>query len=152
LVVVDDATLAEALAAILRQRRIRATQAAMGLDALAQLRRRRFDVLVVDLHMPDMSTGLDLLRQLRAEGKEIPVVLLSAVDGKITGRDVLALDIRAIFDKPVLLASLAHAIDDVARSTVRRPSRRYRNDLNELACPPEVLRPMVRRLVQDGQA
>ena len=58
-----------------------------GADALAAVRERPVDFMVLDVSMPGMS-GLDVLRALRAAGGEYadppPVAMLSAGD---TGRD-----------------------------------------------------------------
>lgn len=53
-------------------------------DALATLRRERFDLILLDTHMPRMRErwdgreGLDLLRQLRAIGVDTPVIMMGA--------------------------------------------------------------------------
>jgi FixJ family two-component response regulator len=44
--------------------------------ALIALQRRSFDVLVSDITMPRLS-GIDLLQQIRADGNDIPVVLVT---------------------------------------------------------------------------
>jgi CheY-like chemotaxis protein len=48
-----------------------------GASALAVIRARGCDLLVSDHRMPEM-TGVDLLRALRAQGNELPVVIISA--------------------------------------------------------------------------
>jgi CheY-like chemotaxis protein len=42
-------------------------EAADGIDALEQLNRRAYDLLITDVHMPRMS-GIDLVRALRRQG------------------------------------------------------------------------------------
>lgn len=51
-------------------------EAATGLEVLDLVRTRTFDVVVLDLSMPGQS-GLDTLKQLRAEHPELPVLVLS---------------------------------------------------------------------------
>ncbi|HEV3503780.1 MAG TPA: response regulator transcription factor [Actinomycetes bacterium] len=53
--------------------------AAGGGQALALLRARRFDLLVLDLGLPDMD-GFDLLDELRRFDQRLPVVILTARD------------------------------------------------------------------------
>lgn len=51
-------------------------EAASGPEVLDLCRKRSFDVVVLDLSMPGPS-GLDTLKQLRAEHSELPVLVLS---------------------------------------------------------------------------
>lgn len=46
-------------------------------DALAWLRRRRFDLVLLDISLPD-RTGLDLLKTMKRELPKLPVLVLSA--------------------------------------------------------------------------
>jgi two-component system KDP operon response regulator KdpE len=46
-------------------------------DAYEHLRREKPDLVILDLGLPDRN-GLELLRQLRDEGLEVPVVILSS--------------------------------------------------------------------------
>jgi DNA-binding NarL/FixJ family response regulator len=55
-------------------------EAANGLEVLDLVRKQSFDVVLLDLHMPDQS-GLDTLKQLRAEHPKLPVLVLS-MDGE----------------------------------------------------------------------
>lgn len=50
--------------------------AANGVEALAEIRRQRPDLVLLDLRMPIMD-GWQLLARLESEGVDIPVVLMS---------------------------------------------------------------------------
>jgi CheY-like chemotaxis protein len=52
----------------------------LGRDALGRLGRERFDLLVIDLHLQDIS-GLDVCRRAREQAgyAAIPILLVSAV-------------------------------------------------------------------------
>lgn len=52
------------------------TEAGTGFQAIECLRRRRFDLAIVDLSMPGMN-GLDLIRRVKAEWPHISVLVLS---------------------------------------------------------------------------
>ena len=56
------------------------TTVAEGSAALGLARTGEFDLVVLDLGLPDMD-GLDVLRELRATGGDLPVVILTARDG-----------------------------------------------------------------------
>jgi CheY-like chemotaxis protein len=52
----------------------------LGREALSRLGRERFDLLVIDLHLPDIS-GLDVCRRAHEHAgyETVPVLLMSAV-------------------------------------------------------------------------
>ena len=52
----------------------------MGRDAVRRAGRERFDLLVVDLHLPDVS-GLDVCRSVKADPRtaSLPILAVSAV-------------------------------------------------------------------------
>jgi DNA-binding response OmpR family regulator len=63
------------------------TVAADGPTALALARDSDFDLLVLDLGLPDLD-GLSVLRTMRAQGQRMPVIILSArdeIEDKVTG-------------------------------------------------------------------
>jgi DNA-binding response OmpR family regulator len=79
LIVDDDAVLRRSLARALRLAGFRTDVAEGGRDALARIAASRPDVVVLDVSMPDLS-GTEVCRRLRADGNEVPVVMLSALD------------------------------------------------------------------------
>ena len=81
LVVDDNATNRRVLRLQLQGWGMRCTDLASGAEALARVRAgERFDVAVLDMHMPDME-GTELAEQLRAlpDGGDLPLVLLSSL-------------------------------------------------------------------------
>jgi DNA-binding NarL/FixJ family response regulator len=54
-----------------------AAEATNGEEVLEKLKADNFDVLVLDLTMPK-KTGLEVLRELKAQGNKIPALILSA--------------------------------------------------------------------------
>ncbi|NYI04923.1 response regulator transcription factor [Allostreptomyces psammosilenae] len=79
LVVDDEEALAELLTMALRYEGWEVRSAADGTGALRQVRRLRPDVVVLDVMLPDM-TGLEVLRRLRRECPDLPVLFLTARD------------------------------------------------------------------------
>jgi two-component system copper resistance phosphate regulon response regulator CusR len=60
-----------------------------GDEALRRARSEEFDLLILDLGLPGKD-GIDVLRELRGEGRPLPVVILSARDrigDTVTGLD-----------------------------------------------------------------
>jgi two-component system, OmpR family, response regulator len=79
LVVDDEAVLAEMVSMALRYEGWNIATAGDGAAALESARTQRPDVVVLDVMLPDMS-GLDVLRKLREESPQLPVLLLTAKD------------------------------------------------------------------------
>jgi two-component system OmpR family response regulator len=79
LVVDDEAVLAEMVSMALRYEGWNIATAGDGAAALEAARSQRPDVVVLDVMLPDMS-GLDVLRKLREENPQLPVLLLTAKD------------------------------------------------------------------------
>ena len=66
LVVDDDFAIRTLIAALLVRKDIAYDMAENGLEAIAKIRRNRYDAIVLDLMMP-LSSGLDVIQYLRAE-------------------------------------------------------------------------------------
>ena len=79
LVVDDEAVLAEMVSMALRYEGWNIASAGDGSSALESARSQRPDVVVLDVMLPDMS-GLDVLRKLREQNPQLPVLLLTAKD------------------------------------------------------------------------
>ena len=79
LVVDDDAGLRRALRRVLSSHGFDVDLAAGGDEALAQLRSRPYDLVVLDVMMPG-TDGIEVCETLRAGGDELPVLMLTARD------------------------------------------------------------------------
>ena len=75
----DDAALRRALRRVLAANGFEVEEAAGGTEALAELRSRSFDLVVLDVLMPGRD-GIEICEQLRAEGDGLPVLMLTARD------------------------------------------------------------------------
>jgi len=119
LVVEDDRTLRMALVFNLEREGYEVRSAVDGEQGLAAARDGRLDLIVLDLMLPAMS-GLEVLRTIRAEGIDTPVVILSAKGGEIdrvVGLKVGADDyIPKPFSRPELLARVESVLRRQRRS------------------------------------
>jgi signal transduction histidine kinase len=82
--------------------------------ALVALRRTPFDVLVSDVHMPSMS-GMDLLAQVRADGLDIPVVLLTGDPTLDSAMKAIEHGVLRYLTKPVAPGALLLVVNHVVR-------------------------------------
>jgi two-component system nitrogen regulation response regulator NtrX len=116
LVVDDERGICDQLTGILRDEGFSVTAVATGEEALVAVSREIFDLVLLDVWLPGID-GIEALRQLRAAGHQIPVVLIS-------GHATAELAVRAVregaldfLEKPLALErvlvtvhnALAHA-------------------------------------------
>ncbi|MGD0560919.1 MAG: response regulator transcription factor [Streptosporangiaceae bacterium] len=122
LVADDEQFLRDAVAASLRFLGFDVTTAETGGDALRLARDRPFDLVVLDVKLPDVD-GFDIVRRLRRDGSRIPVIFLTARDtqaDKITGLTIGGDDYMT---KPFGLEELAARIRTVLRRTRPTPAQ-----------------------------
>lgn len=113
--------------------RIRIVNAATGGAALAALEREPVDVVLLDLHLPDLS-GAEVLRRIRASGRAraVPVVVLSAdaTAGRIS--ELAEAGVHAYLTKPLdvgtFIETLRTALGTPAESTAGDAVARERRD------------------------
>jgi two-component system OmpR family response regulator len=116
LVVDDEPFLRDAVAASLRFLGFEVITADTGAGALRLARARPFDLVVLDVMLPD-TDGFEVVRRLRADGCRVPVIFLTArdtQDDKVAG---LTLGGDDYLTKPFGLEELAARIRTVLRRT-----------------------------------
>src|SRR5688500_7829695 len=79
LVVEDESSIRELLAASLRFAGFQVDTAATGAEALRLVERERPDLMLLDVMLPDRD-GFEVVRWLRAAGQNVPVLFLTARD------------------------------------------------------------------------
>ncbi|MFC6585456.1 response regulator [Sulfitobacter aestuariivivens] len=81
LIVDDDPQIRSVLRIALKQAGMQISEAGDGAEGLAKARSGRFDLVVLDIGLPEMD-GLEVCRALRA-GDQTPVLFLTARDDEI---------------------------------------------------------------------
>jgi len=119
LVVDDEPFLREAVAASLRFLGFQVTTADTAADALRLARDRPFDLVVLDVMLPD-GDGFEVVRRLRRDGFGVPVIFLTARDTEADKVAGLSLGGDDYMTKPFGLEELAARVRTVLRRT-RRP-------------------------------
>ena len=109
LLIEDDAALRLGLARQLETDGYRVDHAADGESGLYQAQEYPVDIVVVDLGLPRLG-GLDVVKRLRAEGRTVPILILTARGSwqeKVTGLEAGADDyLLKPFEYPELAARL----------------------------------------------
>jgi DNA-binding response OmpR family regulator len=115
----DDALIASGIVAGLNAQGLTVDHATTAANAEAMLRAANFDVLILDLGLPD-EDGISLLRRLRQQGMELPVLVLTARDAvsdRVTGLQAGADDYLL---KPFDLRELAARLHTLMRRMAGR--------------------------------
>lgn len=125
----DHPMIRTAIEVLLRDTRFEiAGTAANGVEALREVEEVKPDILLLDLQMPE-STGMDVLRQLRAEGSTLPVVLLTAAIDDSSLMEAKELHVQGMVLKNSDPAYLLECLDRVgAGGTWIDPELRSRSD------------------------
>jgi two-component system response regulator PhoP len=131
LLVEDDPNLSRSLAAQLEQAGYSVEKSTDGREGLYYAREYPVDLAIVDLGLPSMS-GVELIKQLRADGKEYPILVLTARDRWQDKVEVLKLGADDYVVKPFNVEELLARVD----ALLRRASGWAQS---ELVCGPIVL-------------
>jgi two-component system response regulator ResD len=109
LIVDDEEPLRSLVRLYLEQERFYVDEATNGRDALLKVNQQHYDLLVLDLMMPELD-GWEVCRQIRRMGKDLPIIMLTAkteVEDKLMGFDIGADDyISKPFDPRELVARI----------------------------------------------
>lgn len=132
----DEKDLSKALAAILKHNGYSVDAVYNGRDALDYLLGGDYDCAILDIMMP-LLDGISVLKEIRHEGLDLPVVMLTAkseIDDKVLGLDSGADD---YVTKPFVAKELIARIRAVTRrkSETESPNLSFENiTLNRSTC------------------
>jgi len=114
LLVEDDPNLSRSLAAQLEQAGYAVSTATDGREGLYLAREYPVDLAIVDLGLPTLS-GVELIKSLRADGKDYPILVLTARDRWQDKVEVLKLGADDYVVKPFNVEELLARVDALLR-------------------------------------
>ena len=118
----DDEALGAVCTRILNRAGYRVTVVRDGKSAWQALSREKFDLLVTDNDMPNL-TGMQLVAKLRLNKMDIPIILASGSADFFSGDEYRWLNLSACLQKPFMPGELVQAVARVLSSaTARGPS------------------------------
>ncbi|MBB5518810.1 response regulator [Amphiplicatus metriothermophilus] len=118
LLVEDNIVNRQVVGALLRPLNVDVTEAENGAEALQRLAAERFDIVLMDLHMPVMD-GLTATREIRHSGAawaSVPVIAITAAASEEDRRACFAAGINDFLPKPVKADLLASSIGRFLRA------------------------------------
>lgn len=133
LVVEDEPTIADAVAARLRAEGFEVSNAGDGPTAVAAAARFRPDLVVLDIMLPGFD-GLEVCRRIQAD-RPVPVIMLTARDDETDLLIGLAVGADDYLTKPFSLRELAARV----HALLRRAERQVQRVVDAPASPPIVI-------------
>lgn len=100
LIIDDEANIRNTLSRILQNAGCNVTTASVGSEALRMIMQHAFDLVFLDLRLPDMH-GIAILREIRAFNKELPVIVLTGHGSINSAIEALHLEATDYLLKPV---------------------------------------------------
>ena len=80
-------------------------------DARAQLARCEFDLLILDIHLPQ-EDGISLLKHAQATHPGLPVILITGYPAVNTVVDAIRLNVREYLCKPFSVARFLEVVEE----------------------------------------
>lgn len=131
LIVDDHVELLQLLQQSLAHDELQVTTKTNAADALEVLRAAPVQLLVLDLGLPDES-GIELCRKLRAEGKTLPILILTARTAVKSRVDCLDAGADDYLTKPFAVAELRARVRALLRRSQASTSSVYRRGVVSL--------------------
>jgi len=133
LLIEDDAAVRLSFKGFLEDSGYQVTDAEDGEQGLVLFHQRIPDLCIVDLRMPKMD-GLEVLRRIRQEAPDLPVIVVSGAGTVADSVDALRLGAWDYLIKPVSdLTIVRYAVDQaLEKARLKRENKKYREHLEDL--------------------
>ena len=118
LIVDDDEVLLQTATETLESLGLKAEQASSGLEALGMIKHRHeigkgYDIVIVDLKMPDID-GVETIRRIRSEiDNNTPILLISAYEWADIEKKAKEAGANGFLSKPLFRSTLYDKINDI---------------------------------------
>lgn len=114
LIIDDEQSIAEALALILDDAGYQTVSARTGREGIEEAARRKFDVTITDLRLPDMS-GLDVLNAIRRVDGNNRVIVMTAHGTPEMVSELKARGAVEVLKKPFLPSEIIALIEHILK-------------------------------------
>jgi DNA-binding NtrC family response regulator len=110
LIVDDEERFRNTMCKLLTVEGFEASTAGSGAQALDELRQRPYDVVILDVRMPEM-TGVQALAQIRKTDPEIEVIIMTGYASVDTAKEIMKIGAYDYLLKPYSVRELIEKID-----------------------------------------
>ena len=105
LIVDDEIDIREFAKSFFKKRGIEVFTSAGGNDALKIVEEQKPDLVLLDVNMEEM-TGIEVLKQLRANKNDVKVIMVTGVEDEETVNEANNWGVRGYIHKPLVLEEL----------------------------------------------
>jgi len=112
LVVDDERRFADMLAKRLNLRGCNCEVCYSGQEALNILKQKNFSLVILDLHLPDLY-GSEVLRRIKKESAETPVIILTAHGTEKDRQECMKIGAFDFMQKPLIIENLMAILDQI---------------------------------------
>jgi len=121
LVVDDEENAREGLSKILSKEGYRVDTAANGKEAIDNLKRQRYDLVITDMRMPLMD-GFEVLREIKKMDENIGVIMITAYGEVESYLEAMNMGAFEYINKPVRVNELKRVITKVLEARQKKAS------------------------------
>lgn len=109
LIIDDEEGMCWALEKAMQEEGHQVLTATSGLEGLAIFAAQEFDLILLDIRMPDIS-GLEVLEQIRQRDKKIPVLIMTGYSSLPTALEAMKNGATGYLTKPFNISTLKEVV------------------------------------------
>jgi len=131
LLVDDEKDFIEGLSERLKVRGVEVSCSTTGKDAIDLVHDEEFDVVVLDLNMPEMD-GLEVLKKLKEESPETEIIMLSGHGTVKTSTEAIKLGAEDFLEKPLDMNKLLEKISEAKDKHIMVMKKKTKEEIEEI--------------------
>ena len=116
LIVDDNVLLGETLEKLLNKKGFEPEYLENPLDVITLLKRKQFDIALIDLHMPDIS-GIDLAKEIMGRHPSIITIIMTGAGGIEDYMKSKYAGVSGFINKPFETATLIRMIEEINKES-----------------------------------
>ncbi len=111
LIVDDEKQFRESTKRLLLRKGYHAEAAGSGTEALEKIGKESFDLMLVDIRMPEMN-GLEMLQRAKKMAPEIMALIITGYGTDKLEKEAMQLEVDGFVNKPITIDALTKIIDE----------------------------------------
>ncbi len=131
LLVDDEPDFLELLSERLQNRGMNVTTTTCGKDALKEIERQDFDIIVIDLSMPGMD-GIETIKRIKARRPHAETIILTGHATLQSGIEAMKSGAEDFLEKPADIDLLLQKIHDAQYRRIQELEKNSRNDVKKI--------------------